>query len=226
MLLGVADDGSVEGLPDDRDHQAWVMKLARDSCAPPLKVRCDEVRTDAGQRVLLVRVPKGPHKPHQTSDGRFLVCVGSTPIARPAPRSCCACSRPAASSTPTRPRWMEGSDHRHPDATRLSRYFQRSTVAFDELPTDERLHLLRNTDILAESTSTPLRHDATRPADANRSALGPGTSVKHKVQIVPSRRTTRREPAAPACASSSSIANTGAPCPLVRTRWWSSTAHG
>jgi ATP-dependent DNA helicase RecG len=148
LLLGVRDDGHIEGLDSQRNHEEWLINIARSGCVPPLEVTCTMVTLEAGQ-VLLVRVPKGLHKPYQTSDGRYLVRVGSTNRNASAPELLRLFQ--AGGFFHFDLTAVEGSDHRHLDTTRLSRYFQRYTVAFDELPPDERLHLLRNADILSES---------------------------------------------------------------------------
>lgn len=148
LLLGVADDGRIEGLDASRNHEEWVVNIARSGCVPPVDITCTSVAMAAGS-VLLIRIPKGLHKPYQTSDGRFLIRVGSTNRSASAPELLRLFQ--AGGFFHFDLTAVDGSDHRHLDVTRLSRYFQRYTVAFDELALDERLQLLRNADILCES---------------------------------------------------------------------------
>ena len=58
ILLGVADNGDIEGLDDSRPWEEWIANIARHNIVPPLVPQYGEV-VIAGKRVGFVEVDKG-----------------------------------------------------------------------------------------------------------------------------------------------------------------------
>ena len=56
ILLGVEDDGSISGLPDDKNHEEWVSNIARNNVVPALSLGIEQQFIDA-QSVLLPHAP-------------------------------------------------------------------------------------------------------------------------------------------------------------------------
>lgn len=83
IFLGVADDGSVQGLPaGDLDRiEQWVVNIASAGCDPPIRPIIRRVRLTPDQgtegHLLLVEIHRGLFA-HRTSGGRWLVRIGST----------------------------------------------------------------------------------------------------------------------------------------------------
>lgn len=83
ILLGVDDDGIIQGLPDHRikDVERWIINVATHNCDPPIEpvllkerlLRHDGTETT----ILLVEIPRGLYV-HATSSGRHYVRVGSS----------------------------------------------------------------------------------------------------------------------------------------------------
>ena len=78
ILLGVADDGLISGLPvDDKNFEEWVTNIARQNVVPGLDVGIEIIQQDS-KIVLVIDVPKGSEKPYQTRQNQFLIRIGST----------------------------------------------------------------------------------------------------------------------------------------------------
>ncbi|MCY4158771.1 MAG: putative DNA binding domain-containing protein [Bacteroidetes bacterium] len=83
VLLGVDDEGIVQGLPETRikDVEDWVINVATNNCEPPIEPVLTKRRLSRpdGNRttVLLVRILRGLFV-HATNTGRHYVRVGSS----------------------------------------------------------------------------------------------------------------------------------------------------
>lgn len=83
LFLGVADDGEVKGILEDhlRRVEEWVVNIATNNCAPPIRpiIRSVRLPDPSGELkpVLVVTIRKGLYV-HQTTKGRWYVRVGST----------------------------------------------------------------------------------------------------------------------------------------------------
>ncbi len=83
VFLGVGDDGSVKGIPRDRQDgvEAWIANIAAQNCEPPIRpnIRRQALEDSAGsgQTIMLVEVPRGIYV-HRTSGGRHYLRIGST----------------------------------------------------------------------------------------------------------------------------------------------------
>ncbi|OQY28751.1 MAG: hypothetical protein B6244_06215 [Candidatus Cloacimonetes bacterium 4572_55] len=75
ILLGVADDGEIEGLTRP-DCEEWVMNICREGCVPGIIPEYQRVVID-GKTIAIVTIPKMP-SPIQTRKGLYLIRVGST----------------------------------------------------------------------------------------------------------------------------------------------------
>ena len=151
ILLGVEDDGSISGLPDDKNHEEWVSNIARNNVVPALSLGIEQQFIDA-QSVLYIAVPKGPEKPYQTQQNQFLTRVGST-------------NRIATQGELMRMFQQSGMFHFDQVAVpktsindlnmaALDQYFTPYEIEFSKETEAERKQLLINTDILAISGET------------------------------------------------------------------------
>ena len=77
VLLGIEDNGGVQGLGNDRNYEQWVSNLSRNNVIPPINVDYTESVLE-GKKIGIIQVPKGKDSPYQDSSGRFYVRVGST----------------------------------------------------------------------------------------------------------------------------------------------------
>jgi len=77
LLLGIADNGVVEGIDQRKNYEEWIANIARENVEPALAIDIQSV-THEKKTILLVTIPKGKHKPYQTNKHQFLVRVGST----------------------------------------------------------------------------------------------------------------------------------------------------
>lgn len=80
ILIGIDDEGNIEGMKGKEAHEAFLINIAREKCSPPISPLFEMVETDKGD-VYIVSVPKFEHYPHalKTRSGRvYLVRVGST----------------------------------------------------------------------------------------------------------------------------------------------------
>ncbi len=83
ILLGVDDEGIIQGLPDDRirDIENWIINIATNNCDPPIEpvLLKDRLLRYNGTEttILLVDIPRGLYV-HATSSGRHYVRIGSS----------------------------------------------------------------------------------------------------------------------------------------------------
>ena len=77
VLIGVDDEGSIEGLSEDRHWEEWVANISRNNIIPPIMPAYQEVEI-GDRKVGVITVEKGIERPYQTSRSLFLVRVGST----------------------------------------------------------------------------------------------------------------------------------------------------
>lgn len=149
IVLGIDDNYSVLGVDHDRNYEEWVANIARNNVVPPVNISCRTI-VFKERKIVLVEVPKGKDRPYQDNSGRFYIRVGST-------------NRIASLNELMR--LFQQSGFYHYDATEveranetslnqtaLDRYFQRYDVSYMEMEPDEKLSLLKNTDILSENS--------------------------------------------------------------------------
>ena len=81
LLVGVNDDGSLEGAPRPRQTMADIRRIAREFVEPPVKLEATTVR--CGERAIVAaRVPASLARPHRvlrsTRESEVVVRVGSS----------------------------------------------------------------------------------------------------------------------------------------------------
>lgn len=64
ILFGVDDDGTVVGVESEKSELAEIEHTAQFLVDPPLEVRCDVVRWDSHNDVVVVTIPESTNKPH------------------------------------------------------------------------------------------------------------------------------------------------------------------
>ncbi|HSB11425.1 MAG TPA: RNA-binding domain-containing protein [Blastocatellia bacterium] len=77
ILFGVNDQRRVEGLDDPEQVEEQLIDICRNQIKPPLFPRLDKVAFDNGTRIVVLEVDDR-RAPHQTSDHRYFIRIGST----------------------------------------------------------------------------------------------------------------------------------------------------
>lgn len=146
LLIGVEDDGSITGV--ESDLETWFANVSRNNIIPALTIDVQHAAMD-GKTVCLVTVPKGQDRPYQTQDGKYWVRAGST-------------NRMATKEELSRLFQQAGlihfdispvanTDISHIDKSAVDDYYRSYyNTAFIDLPDDEQLNLLVNTDIVVK----------------------------------------------------------------------------
>ncbi|MCB1190086.1 MAG: putative DNA binding domain-containing protein [Leptospiraceae bacterium] len=153
ILIGVEDNKQVSGLSLDKKWEEWVANIARCNLNPAIEIEYQELSL-MNKKVGIVFVPKGKDKPYQTNDGKFYIRVGST-------------NRMASINELMR--LFQQSGVFHFDATaaeetsmsslnfsKLSKYFESYQINFELLSEEEKISILKNSDILSENGSTTI----------------------------------------------------------------------
>jgi ATP-dependent DNA helicase RecG len=147
VLIGVADDGAIEGVSDPSRTEQMVVNVARHNVVPAIDPQLSWIPIE-GKDVCQVTVGKGVAKPYQTLDGKFLIRVGST-------------NRQATKDELSRLFQAAGLIHfdispvdqtgaADLDEAKLQRYWNTYyQIDYYRLDGDERGQLLMNADILA-----------------------------------------------------------------------------
>lgn len=80
ILIGVCDDGTLEGMTSKKEHENHIMNIARDKCDPPLAPKFFVVKKNEGD-IYVVKVLRYQTFPHAvvTKEGRvYFIRVGTT----------------------------------------------------------------------------------------------------------------------------------------------------
>jgi ATP-dependent DNA helicase RecG len=87
VLIGVDDDGTVYGVTLESKYEEWIANVGAQTIDPPLPLAC-EAKIVQARTVLVVHVPRGPHKPHCVREGehKCTVYVRHGTTSRPATR--------------------------------------------------------------------------------------------------------------------------------------------
>jgi len=145
LLIGVNDNGTIEGVYNIKIWEQWIANIARHNIIPPINVKYKQIDIQ-GKPIGVIDIPKGCDKPYQTSKNQFLVRIGST-------------SRVATQGELMRLFQQAGVFHydltgvtrtsvKDLNITKIAEYFQRYDV--DITQEDDQHNLLCNTDILTE----------------------------------------------------------------------------
>lgn len=153
ILIGVTDDGSVEGVVDVRKWEERVANIARNSVIPSIELGFFAARIQQND-VVGVSVPKGLDKPYQTTDGKYYLRVGTT-------------NRIATQSellrlfqaggvfhydlTP-----VPGTDIKDLNFAKLDNYFASYNFSFSREQEEKKKRLLQNTDVLTSNGEATL----------------------------------------------------------------------
>jgi ATP-dependent DNA helicase RecG len=151
ILIGVDDDGQVEGIDEEFDYEEWIMNIARNNVVPEINLEVEEQEID-DQKIILIDIPKGKAKPYQTNKSEFLVRVGST-------------NRNASQQELLRlfqksgffhfdSTGVDGTSLKDINLTKVDEYFSRYDIDFINESEEDKLRLLQNTDILTEDNKT------------------------------------------------------------------------
>jgi ATP-dependent DNA helicase RecG len=77
VLFGVNDQRRLEGLDDPEQVEEQLIDICRNQIKPPILPRIDKVAFDNGARIVVLQVDDR-RAPHQTSDHRYFIRIGST----------------------------------------------------------------------------------------------------------------------------------------------------
>jgi len=80
ILIGVCDDGTLEGMKAKKEHEAHIMNIARDRCDPPLVPAFSFITRTEGD-VYIVKILRYRLLPHAVKTGEeraYYIRVGST----------------------------------------------------------------------------------------------------------------------------------------------------
>lgn len=147
ILIGVEDNKKISGLSSERNWEEWVINIARTNINPAIDVEYKEIKMSE-KRVGIVSVPKGKDKPYQMNDGKFYIRVGST-------------NRIASINELMRlfqqsgvfhfdKTSIENSSIQSLNFPKIAKYFESYQINFELLSENEKLNILKNTDILNE----------------------------------------------------------------------------
>ncbi len=150
ILLGVGDDGVIEGIGRNKNYEEWSMNIARTNVSPALSI--DYQTLEIAEKVIaVVSIPKGPDKPYQVSE-QYFVRVGSTN--RRATQGELLRLFQAAGVFHYDSVAVAGTSIQDINLTKIVQYFQRYEIDFSSQSEQERESLLINTDILTDMGET------------------------------------------------------------------------
>ena len=82
ILIGVKDDGAIEGLKFQKQHEELIMNIASEKCSPPIRPRFENVSIPEKGDVYVIKIMKKAQEPFhgvKTKDGLvYFIRVGST----------------------------------------------------------------------------------------------------------------------------------------------------
>ena len=81
LLIGIKDDGSIEGMKAKKGHEEHIMNIASEKCDPPLTPRFEKISVPNEGDIYFIQIPErqGPYHAVKTKEGyKFFVRVGST----------------------------------------------------------------------------------------------------------------------------------------------------
>lgn len=82
ILIGVKDDGTIEGLKFQKQHEELIMNIASEKCSPPIRPNFENVTIPEKGDVYIIKIMKKVQEPFhgvKTKDGLvYFIRVGST----------------------------------------------------------------------------------------------------------------------------------------------------
>lgn len=76
IIIGVSDDGIIKGITDDNIEEK-IMNICRNNCIPNIIPMYQELIIE-GNKISIITIPKGKHKPYYTIDNKYYIRVGTT----------------------------------------------------------------------------------------------------------------------------------------------------
>jgi ATP-dependent DNA helicase RecG len=176
VLMGVEDDGTVSGLKEEKDFEEWAANIARNNIIPAAQIEYSEIEVE-NKRLGILEVPKGKDKPYQTNKNQFLIRVGTT-------------NRIASQAELMR--LFQQSGVYHYDAVgvdrtsiidlnlaKIDQYFNRYDIDFTHETEQDRIALLKNTDILSEDGNVTVAGLMIFGLNPQRFLINAGISYAH-----------------------------------------------
>jgi ATP-dependent DNA helicase RecG len=148
ILLGIDDNRKVSGLDLSKKYEEWCMNIAANNVIPPIEISYNQIEYE-NKLIAVIHIPKGKDKPYQTNHSKFYIRIGST-------------NRTA--TVQELMRLFQQSGIFHFDATTIDNtsgknlnqskivsFFNTYKINYELLSEDEKLNLLKNTDIIDEN---------------------------------------------------------------------------
>lgn len=151
IWLGVRDDGKAVGL--SRSHEEDVMNICRTAVIPPVQPEYEDLWFDAGDgedsiRIARIKISKGVDRPYYTTRNRYYIRVGTTK--RIASREELIRLFQASGLFRYDLIELDQAGLVHLNLSQAADYFSRYRISFAEESEEERIRLLRASDILGE----------------------------------------------------------------------------
>lgn len=176
IFLGVDDDGKPSGLDDKRNFDEWTANIARNNVIPAVHIEYYEVEIHQ-KKIGVLEVAKGKDKPYQALNHQFLIRVGST-------------NRITTQAELMRLFQQSGVFHYDSigvertsiadlNFTGIDRYFNRYEIDFSRESETDKVHLLKNSDILTETGNVTIAGLLIFGINPQRYLLNAGISFAH-----------------------------------------------
>ncbi len=144
ILVGIEDNKEVTGI-HHKNFEEFIHNISRNNVIPAIALKYSEIILD-DKKIGIIDVPKGVDKPYQTNKNQFLVRVGST-------------NRTATQAELLRLFQQAGFFHyditglpstsiTDLNLTKIDLYFDQYNISFSKEPEEDKISLLKNTDIL------------------------------------------------------------------------------
>ncbi|WP_246556296.1 AlbA family DNA-binding domain-containing protein [Desulfonema magnum] len=146
LVLGVADDGTISGISEDKNYEEWIANIARNNVIPAICTEFSLVSVGE-KKVAVITVPKGKDKPYQTTEGKYLIRVGTTNRVATQPELLRLFQASGAFHYDLTP--VRNTGIKDLNMTKLDNYFQRYHFDFSQENEEQKKNFLQNTDILA-----------------------------------------------------------------------------
>ena len=153
IVIGIEDNRTITGVKKDKQIEEWIMNIARQNINPLIHLEYQAISLNE-KILVIVTVPKGKDKPYQTNEGKFYIRVGSS-------------NRLASVNELMRLFQQSGVFHfdsmqventsiQSLNFSKLSKYFGAYQINFERLSEEEKLRILKNSDVLCENGCTTI----------------------------------------------------------------------
>ncbi len=153
LLIGIADNGTVQGISNRKNYEEWIANIARNNVIPSIRTDFSLI-TIGDKKIAVVLVPKGKDKPYQTKDGKYYIRVGSTNRITTQTELLRLFQATGAFHYDLTP--VPGTGLNDLNFAKLDDYFKQYNLDFSTENENSKRVLLQNTDIMAISGETTI----------------------------------------------------------------------